>query len=99
MRDAEYATCPSMRTLNRAAGHGFANFREVRTEPMALENQACLRHPRRRNLHDRSEFFGKTRGDRIRLRAQGDVEPAMRGEGHFQQRHQQPTVGAVVIGQ
>ena len=99
--DARTGKChsPVGRDRHRGAGHGLAQFLAVGSEPVALEDFAHLEDPCGRNLHDRAELFGKTGSDRIRDVAEIDVETAMAGEGHLQQRHQQPAVGAVVVGE
>ena len=64
---------------------------------MTVQNGPGLRHGAFGNLHDRAEFLREALSHRILL-IEREVEPAMRGKRHLEQRHEQAAVGAVVIG-
>ena len=51
-------------------------------------------------LNDRTHLFGEqTRIGALRCYVQINVETAAAGKCHFQKRHQQPTIGSIVVGQ
>ena len=78
-----------------AAEHMAVPAQAGRLEPLAHRLQIAGT-----DLHHGPQLFGEQGGDGILAEAgEIDVQPAVAGEGHFAQGHQQPAVGAVVIGQ
>ena len=65
---------------------------------MTAQNGRGLRHGAFGDLHDRAELLREALSHRILL-IERELEPAMPGKRHLEQRHEQAAVGAVVIGE
>ena len=88
-----------MRTRLASPARGCADVAAQRLQPMARQTPRALGNARRRHLQHRAQFLGKAGGDGIRHLAQIDVEAAMGGKGHLQDREQHTAVRAVVVGE